>query len=179
MHFTINLATRTYLDRRLVNRVLVGICAALLLVLVWNINRAAWSLGELRRLRADITAYENRLSSRPNGISEKDYTGLLGNIGFYNEIIGRKSYNWMGLLEQLENTTPEGIGLSALTPDMKSGEVKIAGRAKNFAQIKLYMDKLEDSKVFTSILLQSHSDIAVGERAKGLQFTISCKAAMQ
>lgn len=179
MYFTINLATRTYLDRRLVNRIGAGIFATLIIMLAWNINRVAWDVGELRRLRADIATYENRLSSRPNGVSEKDYTSLLANISFYNEIISRKTFNWMGLLEQLELATPEGIGLSALTPDRKTGELKIEGRAKNFAHIKLFLDKLEDSKVFTSILLLSHSDVAAGERSKGVQFSISCKAALQ
>lgn len=179
MYFSINLATRTYLDRRLVNRVSAGIGAVLFILLAWNISRIAWHLGELRRLRADITAYESRLDSRPNGVSEKDYTGLLANIGFYNEVIARKSFNWMGLLEQLELATPEGIALSAVAPDKKIGDIKIEGRAKNFSQIKVYLNKLEDSKVFTSIFLLSHSDVAVGEREKGVQFSISCKAALQ
>lgn len=179
MYFSINLATRTYLDRKLVNRIGTGICAALLVMLAWNINSAAWSFGELRRLRADNASYENRLNSRPNGVSEKDYTSLLGTIGFYNEIIGRKSFNWMGLLEQLELATPEGIALSSLAPDMKKGDIKIEGRAKNFAQIRLYLDKLENSKVFTSIFLLSHSEVAVGERTKAVQFSISCKVAPQ
>jgi type IV pilus assembly protein PilN len=85
----------------------------------------------------------------------------------------------MGLLEQLEMATPEGIALSALVPDRKIEELKIEGRAKDFAHIKLYLDKLEDSKVFTSILLLSHTEVAVGERSKGVQFSISCKAVLQ
>lgn len=179
MQFTINLATRTYLDRRLVNRVGFGAAAVLLLLLAFNVNRAAWNFGELRRLRTDIHSYEDRLNSRPNGVSEKEYTNLLATIKFYNEIIGRKSFNWLGLLEQLELVTPEGIALSALTPDKKSGILKIEGRAKSFAQIKTYLDQLENSKVFTSILLLSHSDVAVGERTKGVLFSITCKAAPQ
>lgn len=179
MYFSINLATRTYLDRKLVNRVGAGICAVLVLLLVWNISRAAWSYGELRRLRAEITSYESRLNSRPSGVSEKEYTRLLGDIGFYNAIIARKTFNWMGLLEQLELVTPEGIALASLVPDRITGVVKIEGRAKNFALIKLYLEKLEDSKVFTSILLLSHSELLVGERTKGVLFSISCKAAQQ
>lgn len=179
MRFTINLATRTYLDRRMVNRMGFGICAVLVVLLAWNINRAAWDIGELRRLRADIASYENRLSSRPHGVSEKEYTRLLGDIGFYNEIIARKTFNWMGLLEQLELATPDGIALSSLVPDKAKGDIKIEGRAKNFAQIKSYLDKLEDSKAFTAILLLSHSNVAVGDRTKGVQFSISCKAAFQ
>lgn len=177
MNFSINLATRTYLDRRLVNRIGFGICLILLVMLAWNVNNAAWSIGELRRLRSDNATYENRLSSRPKGVSEKEYASLLSNVKFYNEIIERKAINWMGLLEQLELTTPDGIAISSLVPDMIKGDITIEGRAKNFAQIKLYLDKLEDSKNFTSIFLLSHSEIAIGERTKAVQFTISCKVA--
>jgi type IV pilus assembly protein PilN len=179
MYFSINLATRTYLDRRLVTRIGAGICALLLVMLAWNVYRAASSVGELHRLRTDISAYETRLNSRPQGVSEKEYARLLGSIKFYNEIIGRKTYNWMGLLEQLELATPEGIALSALNPEMKNGEIKIEGHAKSFAQIKNYVEKLNDSKFFTSVLLLSHTSVAVGERDKSVNFAISCKAASQ
>jgi len=179
MRFTINIATRTHIDRKLVNRAGYAVLALLLVLLVWNITRTSWSLGELRRLQADNTSYEQRLSSRPGGVSEKDFTRLLTDIKFYNEIIGRKSYNWLGLLEQLEGSTPEGIALSALMPDRKSGDLKIEGNARSFALVRSYLEKLEDSKVFTSNLLLSHANVAVGEKAKGVHFAISCKAAPQ
>ncbi len=179
MYFSINLATRTYLDRRLVNRVGAVLFIILSLLLAWNVYRIAWNSGELRRLKTDITAYEAKLNSRPSGVSETDYTQLLSNIKFYNEIIERKTYNWLGLLEQLENATPDGISLSSVTPDRKSGDIKIEGRARTFANLKAYLDKLEESKVFTAILLQSHVNIVLGEQTKGLQFSITCKAVQQ
>lgn len=179
MRFTINLATRTHLDYRLVNRAGYALLALLLLLLVWNFSRAAWDIGELRRLKSDITSYENRLNSRPSGVSEKEYTSLLAGIKFYNEIIGRKSFNWLGLLDRVESATPEGISLSLLAPDRKTGEIKIEGHAKGFSQVRSYLEKLEDSKLFASILLLSHADIAVGDKARGVHFTISCKAASQ
>lgn len=179
MRFTINIATRTHIDRRLVTRSSYAVMALLLVLLAWNISRTFWSLGELRRLQSDNVAYDKRLNSRPGGVSESDFTRLLADIKFYNEIIGRKSYSWLGLLEQLEGATPEGIALSALGPDRKSGDVKIEGHARSFAQVRSYLEKLEDSKAFTSILLLSHADVAVGEKGKGVRFTISCKAALQ
>lgn len=178
MRFTINIATRTYIDRKLVNRAGYAVLVLLFLLLAWNINKTSWNLGELRRLQADNATYEQRLNSRPQGVSEKEYTRLLSDIKFYNEIIVRKSYNWLGLLEQLEDVTPDGVALSALTPDKKSGELRIGGHARSFAQVRSYIEKLEDSKVFTSVLLLSHANLAVGERTKGVQFIISCKAAL-
>lgn len=179
MYFSINLATRTYLDRRLVNRIGAGLCAILIFLFAWNVYRVATSGAELSRLHADIASHEAKLNSRPQGVSEKEYTKLLGTIGFYNEIIGRKSFNWLGLLEQLENATPEGISLSLVSPDRKSGEIKIDGRAKTFTLVRTYLEKLEDSKAFTSIYLVSHTNLTLGDRAKGVQFSVICKAVQQ
>lgn len=179
MRFSINIATRTYLDRKLVNRAGYAVLALLCALLVWNTTRISWGIGELRRLQADNASYENRLNSRPSGVSEKDFTRLLADIRFYNEIIGRKSFNWLALLEQLEGATPDGIALTVLGPDRKTGELKIEGHARSFAQVRSYIEKLEDSKAYTSILLLSHAAVAVGEKAKGVNFSISCKAAVQ
>jgi type IV pilus assembly protein PilN len=179
MRFTINLATRTYLDQRLVKRAAALILTVLVVMLVWNIYRTAGSFGELRRLRADNITYENKLNSRPSGVSEKEYTQLLTKISFYNEVIGRKTFSWIGILDQLEGVTTEGIAFSALAPDRKSGLLKIDGRARSFAQLRAFLNKLEDSRIFTAVMLLSHSDIAVGEKARGVQFSISCKAALQ
>ena len=179
MRFTINIATRTHIDRKLVDRAGYAVLALLLVLLAWNVNSTSWSFGELRRLQTDNASYEQRLNSRPAGVSEKDFTRLLGDVSFYNEIIGRKSYNWLDVLEKLEGTTPEGIALTELEPDRKSGELKIGGHARSFAQVRSYLERLEDSGSYTSILLLSHSNINVGEKDNGVQFAISCKAAVQ
>jgi len=179
MHFTINIATRTYIDRKMVDRAGYAVLALLFFLLAWNVSRTSWSIGELRRLQADNSSYEQRLNSRPSGVSEKDFTSLLADIKFYNEVIGRKSYNWLGLLEQLEGVTPEGIALTLLAPDRKTGDMRIEGHARSFAQVRSYIEKLEDSKAYTSILLLSHANVTVGEKDKGVHFAISCKAAVQ
>jgi type IV pilus assembly protein PilN len=179
MRFTINIATRTHIDRKLVDRAGYAVLALLFVLLAWNISRAFWSIGELRRLQADNSSYEQRLNSRPSGVSEKDFTRLLADIKFYNDVIGRKSYNWLGMLEQLEVATPEGIALTAVDPDRKTGEMKIEGHARSFAQVRSYLDKLEDSRAYTSVMLLSHANVTVGEKDKGVRFSISCKAAVQ
>ena len=179
MRFTINVATRTHIDRKLINRAGYAALALLLVLLAWNINRTFYEFGELRRLQTENASFEQRLNSRPRGVSEKDFTGMLADIKFYNEIIVRKSYDWLGMLEQLEMATPEGISLTSLVTDRKMGELKIEGHAMNFAKIRSYIEKLEDSKAYTSILLLSHSAVAVGEKTKGVHFSISCKAAVR
>ncbi|QEM67892.1 PilN domain-containing protein [Geobacter sp. FeAm09] len=177
MRFTINLATRTYVDQRLISQVCYTALALLALVLTWNVVIAFSNFGELQRLRVDIATYEGRLNSRPKDIPERDYTRLLADITFFNGVIERKAFNWLGLLDQVEEVTPEGIAVSSLAPDMKTGEVKIEGLAHSFANVRAFMEKFDESRAFTRALLLSHRDVAMGDKTRGVQFSLSCRMA--
>jgi len=179
MRFKINIATRTHIDRRMVNRAGYAVLTLLSVILAWNVSHTFGSLGELRRLQSENRSYERQLNSRPSGVSEKQYTSLLADITYFNEVIERKSFDWLGLLGTLEGGVPDGIALSSMAPDRKTGELKIEGFARNFAGVRSFVEKLEDSKAYASVLLLSHTNILVGEKEKGVRFTISCKAALR
>lgn len=175
MRFTINLATRTYLDHRLLNRLGFFVIALLLVMAGWNVSRVSSNIGEQSRLNAEISAMQSRLGTRGGGISEAEISRQKNRIRFYNEIIERKSSNWISLLELFETVTPEGIALSSLTPGKNKEEWKLDGRAGSFKAVQRYLEKLETSKNFSNILLLSHQNITAGEHVRGVQFTISCK----
>ena len=174
MRFTINLATRTCLDHRLINRLGGCAIAVFLVIAVWNVSRVSSNMGELSRLNAEIAAIQNRLGTRPGGISESEFGRQKTRIRFYNDIIERKSSNWLGILELFENVTPEGVSLSSLSQSKKLEEWKLDGRARSFKSVQLYLEKLEASKNFSNVLLLSHQNLADGEKKRGVQFTISC-----
>ena len=174
MHFTINLATRIHLDHRFLNRLAVCVIAALVVALSWNIVRVSSNMGEQSRLNGEINAIHSRLGAKPIGISETEISRQKNRIIFYNNIIERKSSNWLNLLELFENSTPEGIALSSLTPGKTNKEWKLEGRARSFKTVQQYLEKLEASKNFSDILLLSHQNIAAGENVRGVQFSISC-----
>lgn len=175
MRFTINLATRTYLDHRLLNRIAYCAMAVLLVIAGWNVSRVSSNMGEQSRLKAEITAIQSRLGTRPSGISETEFSRQKVHIRFYNEIIERKSVNWLNLLDLFENATPEGISLSSLSQGKKREEWKLEGRARNFKSVQQYLEKLEAAKNFSNVLLLSHQNMTAGEKMRGVQFTISCK----
>lgn len=175
MRFTINLATRTHLDHHLVNRIAYGAIALLLVVAGWNVSRVSSNAGEQSRLNADIAAIENRLGSKPGGVSEADVSRQRNHIRFYNGIIGRKSINWLEVLQAFESATPAGISLASLAPDEKQSGWKVVGHARSFKVVQLYLEKLESSASFSQVLLLSHQSVSVGEKDHGVQFTISCK----
>ena len=175
MRFTINLATRTYLDNRLLNQVCWGGIALLVLLLGWNVTRASWNQGELCRLNDEIVALESRFNKKPGDVSEKDFARQQAQIRFYNEIAGGRSVNWMHQLAMIEDVTPDGIAISAIAPGKDKGELKLEGRARSFATVRRYLEKLEESENFTNVLLLSHQELLIGETGRGVQFTISCR----
>jgi type IV pilus assembly protein PilN len=179
MRFSINLATRTYLDKRLLNQICVSAITVLVLLLGWNVTRMSWNLGEQRRLVSEVKVLEGSSNIRSGGDSEKDYARQQDRIRFFNEIIDRKGTDWLNLLELVEMATPEGISLAALTPGKKRGELRLDGYARSFAGVRQYVEKLEGSKSFSDVLLLSHQEMTVGEKGHGVQFSVSCKVQFQ
>ncbi len=175
MRFEINLVTKTYLNLRLLNQISFSVVAMLVLLMGWNIMRISWNYGEQRRLAAEVASLEGSLNARPGGVSEKDFTRQRARISFFNDAIDRKGTAWLNLLDQIESVTPDGISLAALTPGKKNGELKLDGRARSFAAVRQYVEKLEGSKSFSDVLLLSHQEMPVGESGRGVQFSISCK----
>lgn len=175
MKFNINLATRTYLDHRRINSALLAAMLVLLLLLLWNIMTVWQKQSAASRLESEIAAHEATLNSRPAGITDNEFKRLLNSIVFFNAVIERKTFNWLNILDQLELVTPEGIALSSLTPDSATGELKIEGRSRNFAQVTSYLEKLEESGKFRETLLLSHRELVLGGGVKGIEFSISCR----
>jgi hypothetical protein len=179
MRYTINLTTKTHLDHRLLNRLAYIGIVVILFITIWNISRVAANFGEQSRLNSEVAVIEGKLGAKPGGVSEKEYSNQKLRIRFFNEILERKSTNWLHSLEMFENATPDGISLSSLSPDLKRQEWKVEGRARSFKIVQQYLEKLEGSKNFSNVLLQSHQLIVTGEKGRGVQFAISCKVLNQ
>ncbi len=175
MRFTINLATRTYLDNRMLNRFAVCAITILLIISAWNVSRISSNMGEQSRLNDEVSVLQGKIGAKPSGVSEVDFSRQKARIRFYNAVLERKSINWLSLLESFENVTPEGISLSSLSQGTKHEEWKLEGRARSFKLVQQYLEKLESSKSFSNVMLLSHQNLTVGEKVHGIQFTISCK----
>lgn len=179
MRYAINFATRTYLDHRLLNRIGYGIIALLLLGVGWNVSQVSSNMGEQSRLDADIASLQNKIGVKPGEPGEKEINSQKAHIRFYNEIIERKSINWLNLLEVLENVTPAGVALTSLTPGKSLDEWKLEGNARSFKTVRQYLEKLESSQNISDILLLSHSSMVSNDKSSGVKFAITCKVLFQ
>jgi type IV pilus assembly protein PilN len=177
MRLTINLATRFYINNRLISLSLAGASVLLLLLLLLNIRNIATDYGEMQRLTKETVVLEGKAKgARSAAVPDKEYQALLNRIKFANGIIEQKTFNWLMLLDKLEGVVPDGIALASIEPDLKDEGLKLAGSARQFSNLRKFMENLEDSKYFTEIYLVNQSDVQVAPGQKGINFNITSKA---
>lgn len=179
MRFNINLATRTYIDAKLLKFWTAAAVVLLSMLLVYNVKRTATNAAELKRLAGEIAAADNKARSVGKGVPEKEYLRLLDRIGFANSVIEQKTYNWIALLDRLEQVVPDGVAISSLQPEPKSQGLRLSGVARSFTHLRIFMERLEDSRFFTELYLTSQGDTKLGNDVQGITFNLSCRVAMK
>ncbi|MBT0662786.1 PilN domain-containing protein [Geobacter pelophilus] len=175
MRLTINLATRTYINRGQLNLLFAVVFVILIAFSAVNIIEISSNWGEADRINSELRALEQKSSTKGRNVPEAEYQNLVSRIRFANGVIYRKSFNWLGLLEMLENVVPEGISLSAIEPDTKKKALKLTGTTSSFANLRKLLENMEGSSNFSDIYLLSQNDTKVGEAQKGITFSISCQ----
>ncbi|MBI1921781.1 MAG: PilN domain-containing protein [Geobacter sp.] len=174
MRYTINLATRTYVNRKQLNLFLGGAGALLVLVLLYLGNSAFVTILESNRLQKELRPFDAK-SRDAAGVSEQEYGKLLSDIAFANSLIDKKTFNWLALMDRLEGVVPDGVAISAIEPDLKTGGLKLSGVTRKFANLRSFMEQLESKGFFRDVYLLTLIETKVGETQTGLTFTISCK----
>jgi len=176
MRLTTNLATRRYINLRQLDACLV-VCFILLGVL------ALFKAGELTRNAAELSRLKGLSQEsvvRPGAprVSDAQLKAQEARILFANAVIDKKSVNWLNLLDHLEEVVPSGVALTLLEPD-RTHTLKISGSARSFANLRELMENMEHSKNFSEVYLLNQNEAKVGLTQQGLNFSLSCKVALQ
>jgi len=177
MRLTTNLATRIYINMRRLNFFIA--CALILLTLLLLVNgrKVAAGFGDKGRLDQGIKVLEGRSRDTKNSsVPEKEYQALLSSIKFANGIIQQKTFDWLMLFDRLESVVPEGIAIASIEPSPKDNGLKLAGMAKNFGNLRKFVENLEESTYFTEVYLVSQSNTQGPEGRNITGFNITCKA---
>ena len=178
MKFTINLATRIHVNTRQIKLFTLLAIVLLTVLLLVNIINIGVRSSEAERLNKDTAKLEARRQENVKPVSETNYKNLLARITFANQIIEKKTYNWLTLLDRLEIVVPEGLAISSIEPDQKSQGVRLSGVARSFANLRVLMENLETSEFFSEVYLLSQSETKLND-SPGVSFNLSCKVAMQ
>jgi type IV pilus assembly protein PilN len=152
MQFRVNLATRQYINTRQLN-LGIGILFILLVGLsLLAVRAVATNKGEIERVSGEIARLD-KARGAVTAVPEKEYQAILERIQFANRIIANKSYNWLLLLGRLEDVVPDNVVLTSIEPDPKGGSLKLTGTARNFSNLRRFMENLEESEFFTESYL--------------------------
>lgn len=172
MNFSINLATRVYVDFKKVNICLVSTGVILSFWLAFSVYSWVDNTAKLNKF-AEYKARISR-SADTKKVSESDYTIFLANVKSVNTILYKRSYDWLSLLSNLERLVPEGVALRGLEPSEKGAVIKLTASARNFSGVRRFIENLESSKVFGDVYLTDQTATKEGGQ-KGLNFTVTCK----
>ncbi len=176
MRFTLNLATRVYVNFQKVNLVILLASVFVAGWISFSIYSVTSNMTELRKFSQNREKLASK--SGKDEVSGSDYTKMLAEVKSVNAFLTRRSVNWLALFDHLEILVPDGVALRGLEPERKGEILKISGTARTFASIRKFMENLEGSKKFSEIFLTEHTSITVGKSQKGINFSVSCKASI-
>jgi type IV pilus assembly protein PilN len=176
MNFDINLATRVYVNFRKVNFILT----LLIFILISWISVSLYSFNSNLEMTRKFGEYKSRKMSgtRADKVSESDYSKFLAEVKSVNTILYGRSYDWLALLNNLERLVPDGVALKGLDPSGKGEFLKLTASARDFSSIRKFIENLEGSKSFTEVYLTDQTSMKAGNKQKGINFTVTCKAAI-
>ena len=172
MRLSINLATRRYVNLRQLN-------GALLAAFVLLGALAVFKAVEIGRNQAELSRVRDLIQGTATGaggvrVSEAQLKAQELRIQFANQAIDKKSVNWIGLLDRLEEVVPAGVALSKLAPEPLQ-VVQISGSAHSFANLRTLLENMEHSKNFSEVYLLAQGEARVGSSQEGITFDITCK----
>lgn len=173
MKLTINLATRRYINLRRLNAGLLLGFLLLATLLVFKVREVAKNQAELGRIKNLAATAGNPPGAK---VSEGELQALAGRVSFANELIQKKTVNWLALLDRLEEVVPEGVALTGIVPGQSTAqELKLDGVARSFANLRALLENMESSPSFSDVYLRAQSDTKVGVTQQGLTFSVTCK----
>ena len=179
MRLTINLATRYYVDSRRFALSVMAVLLPLLLFLAVNLSAIADNSGQMSRLEGALGGLDKERPGHQS-VAPGDYDALIARIRFANAVIDQKSRNWLLLLDRLEGVMPDGVSLSAIEVNPRESNadkaaLKLQAQAKNFSDMRQFVEQLEKSTFFSDVFLVNQRDVKVGATQKGLDFDVTCK----
>jgi Tfp pilus assembly protein PilN len=184
MKLTLNLASRTYLNRRLLYGFYLAVSGLLVLLLALGIGFHVRSHAQVKQIQKHLaelgrkTAAETRSEDSP--ISAAAYEKLLKDIQFTNELLAQDSFRWTALLGRLEEVVPEKVAISGIQPDYKGKSLSLSGMASGVEALQQFLDNLLSSTHFGDVYLLQQSRLKAsspGEAAGAISFSIVVRGA--
>lgn len=179
MKITLNLASRTYLNRRALYGFYLVVSGILVLLLALSVGLHVRSLAQVRQIREHLAELKRETAGATQAegstFTPAAYEQLLAEIRFANEILVQDSFRWTVLLDRLEEVVPQNVAISSIEPDYKGNSLNLTGLARGVEDLQQFLDKLIASKYFSDVYLLQQSrlkEAGQSEAAGAISFSI-------
>ncbi len=157
MKLTLNLATRSYLNRRALYFGYALVVAALTCLLMVNGFNSLQSVRQEEQIRQRLVELEaeqvRQAATTRKDLDAAQQNRLQADVAFANALLSSDAFRWTELLDRLEGVVPDGVRLRQLRPDYKEGALRIVGDAKTVKDLRGLLDQLILSPDFTDVYL--------------------------
>src|SRR5262245_39528471 len=167
--FDLNLSTQPFPAYRLITTALVCVLVFLAVVSVWQAagfvrysDMARSIRGVEQENRIESEALGKRVAELESRLDRPESTAKINEIGFLNHLILRKSFSWTRLFTVLEQTVPENVHFTNLTPSIAPDggvTLSLGVRARSMADMTKFVRRLEDSPQFEHVSVQVEEKI--------------------
>ena len=156
----LNVATRPFLNNRLVGTALGIAAAALLLATVWNLSVYLGYGGSYRQLSLDERQDRERLAilfneerSLTKEVQARDFRGAYERGRLAGDLISRWSFSWTLLFNRLEQVMPVDVMMTAIRPTFgpQGVVVRVEGVAKSQPALIIFEEALLRQPAFRRI----------------------------
>lgn len=161
--FHINLSRR-YRTALLPFRVLlIALCAAFVLGILWNIGQAFVGLQQARTIERELDRVRREdaqllAQAKQEGIdlSAAALEGLPGEVNLANQLLAKRMFSWTRFLSELEQAIPAGLALSSIGLDTGGTTVHLTGTAVSLEDVTAFTVGLQDHPTFRDPVLAEH-----------------------
>lgn len=178
MKYTLNLATRSYVNRRNLYLCYALLGALLVIVLMFNLLRFFSLRSEISNNETHKKEIELQLLAKSGadaaGYDAANYQKILASIQSANEILLQDSFRWTELLDQMESVVPRDVRIVKIDPNHEQRTVKLSGQAKTLQSLKRFIDNLIKSEHYANVFLEQQ---ASDSKTKVIRFSINLEGA--
>ena len=167
MRLNINLARASNADAdraRWLKSVTIVLTAAAIFISLFNVASYGLSRIQVDRYEEVLAAAGGGVSKEIEKIDKKELRRLDQEVALVNSIIAMESFSWTSLLTSLEGVVPGSVALVQISPNFKSGSIRMSAVGESVSGALKFVDALNESKEFTDAFLLSHSEKNIAKR---------------
>lgn len=168
MKLSINLATRTYINRHALRTAILTAISALVVWLVVGgslLAREASYLSDLQDKIASLESQRTELRAQDGvDVSPVALERRWKEVEFINHLLERDSYRWTELLDNLETQAFSGVVIKSVSPNFKKGSLELNGYARELRHLRRFIDNLIEADEFKEVYLLSQSQEIIKDR---------------